>query len=585
MKYYSSERSVQILISLLKAHNIKKVIASPGTTNLPFIGSIMHDSWFEIYSSVDERSAAYIACGMSSECGEPVVLSCTGATASRNYMSGLTEAFYRKLPILAITSTKDISNIGHLVPQVIDRGSLPNDISLLSEHIYPSFTANGEWDANVKINRALLELRHRGGGPVHINLTSIYSRDFSVKEIPNERVIRRIEYLDDFPAISHGRIGIFIGAHKLFTEKQVRAIDTFCESHDAVVFCDHTSGYNGRYKVQPALICTQENTSDIIPVLDLLIHIGEVSGDYPGMSIKCKQVWRVNADGEIRDPWHKLTAVFEMPEEFFFMKYSSRENNFIGGSDFYSILKKKYDTILNKIPDLPFSNTWIAQQTAPKLPTNSVLHLGILNTLRNWNFFAFDKSINSSCNTGGFGIDGIMSTLVGASLCDINKLHFVVLGDLAFFYDMNVLGNRHLKSNIRVLLINNGTGTEFRNYNHPGAMFGEEADLYIAAGGHYGNKSKNLVQHYVEDLGFEYLSASTKEEYLIKIDAFVSKEKKEKPMLFEVFTDSANESKALKMISNIMSNTSSRLKNNAIQTAKNLLGEKSIQQIKSIIRK
>ena len=60
-KYYTSERNVQIVIALLKAHGIKRVIASPGTTNMTFIGSIQNDSWFEIYSSVDERSAAYLA--------------------------------------------------------------------------------------------------------------------------------------------------------------------------------------------------------------------------------------------------------------------------------------------------------------------------------------------------------------------------------------------------------------------------------------------------------------------------------------------------------------------------------------------
>ena len=31
-KYYSAERNVQILVSLLKQHGIKKIIASPGTT-------------------------------------------------------------------------------------------------------------------------------------------------------------------------------------------------------------------------------------------------------------------------------------------------------------------------------------------------------------------------------------------------------------------------------------------------------------------------------------------------------------------------------------------------------------------------
>ena len=87
---YSNERAAQMLVSLLKQHNIKKIVASPGATNITFVATAMHDPWFEIYSSVDERSAAYIACGLAEEAQEPVVITCTGATASRNYMSGLT---------------------------------------------------------------------------------------------------------------------------------------------------------------------------------------------------------------------------------------------------------------------------------------------------------------------------------------------------------------------------------------------------------------------------------------------------------------------------------------------------------------
>lgn len=78
-QYYTDERNVQILISLLKEHGIKRVVASPGSTNVTFVGSIQQDPFFEIYSCVDERSAAYMACGMAAESCEPVALSCTGA--------------------------------------------------------------------------------------------------------------------------------------------------------------------------------------------------------------------------------------------------------------------------------------------------------------------------------------------------------------------------------------------------------------------------------------------------------------------------------------------------------------------------
>lgn len=131
-RYYTNERNVQIVIALLKEYGIRKVIASPGTTNMTFVASIQNDPFFEMYSSVDERSAAYLACGLAAESGEPVVISCTGATASRNYMPGLTEAYYRKLPVLAITSHRGDASIGHLWDQQIDRRSIPNDIAKIS---------------------------------------------------------------------------------------------------------------------------------------------------------------------------------------------------------------------------------------------------------------------------------------------------------------------------------------------------------------------------------------------------------------------------------------------------------------------
>jgi 2-succinyl-5-enolpyruvyl-6-hydroxy-3-cyclohexene-1-carboxylate synthase len=118
---YTKEKSQLILLSLLKSYGIKKVVASAGTTNFTLVMSMQNDPWFEMYSSVDERSAAYMACGLAYESGEPVVITCTEATASRNYMPGLTEAYYRKLPVLAITGTHGFNLAYHRGPQSIDR--------------------------------------------------------------------------------------------------------------------------------------------------------------------------------------------------------------------------------------------------------------------------------------------------------------------------------------------------------------------------------------------------------------------------------------------------------------------------------
>lgn len=578
-KYYTNERSQQIIIALLKAHGIRKVVASPGTTNLTLVGSMQQDPYFEMYSSVDERSAAYMACGLAAESGEPVVLSCTGATASRNYLPGLTEAYYRKLPVLAVTSTQNINRIGHHIAQVIDRRSMQNDVALLSEYVPVTKDDTEAWSNTVKINRALLELRHRGGGPVHLNVETTYSRDFSVKELPQARMIRRVMPADVFPELPEGRIAVFIGAHRKFTDAETQALDAFCATHDAVVFVDHTSGYKGKYRVPVDILSSQEKDYCTLTNMDLLVHIGEVSGGYIGL--RSNAVWRVSPDGELRDTYQQLTCVFEMEEQAFFEHYANRSA--AARQDYLDSCWAELKATWAKVPEssLPFSNVWIASQTAHRIPAGSVLFLGILNTLRTWNYFDIPDTVYGYANTGGFGIDGYISSMVGASLVHPDKLYFCVAGDLAFFYDMNVLGNRHVGRNVRILLVNNGKGTEFRNYMHPGAAFGDEADKFIAAAGHYGNKSHLLVRHYAEDLGYEYLSADNKEEYLQCLDRFLTPEVTEHPMLLEVFTTNEDESEAIQMM-NTLNVTASGM---AKELAKNVLGEKGKKVVKKILGK
>ena len=121
-----------------------------------------------------------------------------------------------------------------------------------------------------------------------------------------------------------------------------------------------------------------------------------------------------------------------MPEEFFFKVYTN-EKKIKERVELVTEFRKEVEKVRASIPDLNFCNIWIAQQTASRIPKGSRVHLGILNTLRVWNFFDFPDTVESSCNVGGFGIDGTVSSFIGASLSDAEKLFFGVFGDLAFF--------------------------------------------------------------------------------------------------------------------------------------------------------
>jgi len=576
--YTTDEVQVQILISLLKQYNIKKVIASPGSTNMTFVASIQDDPFFDVYSSVDERSAAYIACGIAAQTGESVVLSCTGATASRNYFSGLTEAFYRKLPVLSITSHQGISKIGHNIAQVIDVRVMPSDTARLIVDLPIVKDEDDVWECEIKINNAIQELNRAGGGPAHINLSTKYSLNYDIKELPKYRKINRITPNCEFPQLPDGYIAIFIGSHKKFNPDLTEAIETFCESNNAVVFCDHTSSYCGKYRINFCLEALQVDSRLKNPLLNpkVIIQVGEITGDYYTLNISSESVWRVNEDGEIKDIYRKLTHVFEMQEQIFFEHYSKDRRK--KDCSYHRECKALLNKTKEMIPELPFSNIWIASCLASKIPDNSVIHFGILNSLRAWNFYEIPDSVRSFSNVGGFCIDGCVSSLVGASLTNKKKLFYGIIGDLAFFYDMNVLGNRHVGNNLRILLVNNGKGTEFRHYSHFANQFGKHADKFIAAGNHFGNKSPVLVKNYVENLGFDYISAKNKEEFSKVYEKFLDPKLNEKSMVFEVFTDSDEETNALQIIRTLH-------ENKAVKVMKDVLGRKTIDALKKKLGK
>lgn len=585
--HYTIERHTQILIALMKFHGIRKVVASPGTTNICLNASLQSDPYFEIYSSVDERSAAYIACGLAAESGEPVALSCTGATASRNYVPGLTEAFYRKLPVLAITATQDLSRVGNAFSQVVDRSRPMPDMVMESVLVDVVHSPTDEWARGVAINKALIALRKNGGGPAHINLVTTYSPDFSVTELPKVKGISHIESLSRMPSLSgYKRVAILVGVHDRWTEELQKSVDKFCELYNGVVLMYHACNYKGAYGVNHSLIINMKHyDSSALRTADLVIYIGSIPRYPSGIKRSGSEMWRVNPDGVIRDPERTLTKVFAMSEQDFFDYYTNGKSS--GGESLYARQwQEEYESIISQKPEVPFSNVWLAEHTIGKLPEGCVVHIAGSNTARAWNFFRLPKSVECYSNDGAMGIDGQVSSLIGESLAAPKRLHFGVVGDLTFFYDMNSIGNHHVGNNLRLIVVNNGMGGEFRIYTHLAYKFGEEAKPFMAAAGHFGNRSPRLLKHYAEDLGFEYLTASNEEEYLKNLDRFLTPHLTEKPMFFEVFTVDKNENDAIYAMNHIVQKLPPRSPKRIIKDAvKAVIGEKATGIIKDVLGK
>ncbi len=422
---------------------------------------------------------------------------------------------------------------------------------------------------------APLDVSHRLCGPVQLNIRIVDKQQglFAEDNLPNIRKITRYMAWDDWNDIdlSNRKILIVVGEHRPFTSKEVDALEAFCESHNAMVYTNHLSNFVGKYSINGNLLVESGYLVDLKP--DILITIGGQSGDYPLYgalnSVHNVPHWRISEEGDLIDTYGKLEKVFECPHWFFF-------NRFVNTNKVDHFYYRSWIELENKLQrkvELPFSNLFVAQEMHKDIPLGSIVNFAILNSLRCWSYFNLPNDVLCFSNVSAFGIDGCNSMLFGESI-ETEKISFIVTGDLAFFYDMNSLGIKALKNNIRILLINNKAGAEFsymtRNWTEDVSV-----EKFVAASGHFGS-----AKGWAEECGFEYLCAYDKNEFFDKKDKFVSKN--DKPILFELFTNPSDEVQALELF--LSKNRKYNGTNSVKQIAKKVVGEKVYSFIKSKLK-
>ena len=107
---------------------------------------------------------------------------------------------------------------------------------------------------------------------------------------------------------------------------------------------------------------------------------------------------------------------------------------------------------------------------------------------------------------------------------------------------MNILGNKHIGNNLRILLLNNNIGMTMR-FNFPRDKW-PDSEEFICAGGHNSHSAKG----WVESTGkFIYLSARSKDEFNEQLKLFISESDRDKSIVFEVFISQSDEAGIFKL--------------------------------------
>ena len=510
---YSNKENVNILTALLVAHGVRHAVVCPGSRNSPIVHNLNACPEIKCYPVTDERSAGFYALGMAQALQQPVAVCVTSGTALLNLAPAVAEAYYQHVPLVAISADRPSQWIDQLYGQTMPQPDALGRFVKKAVSLPEPRNDEEHWYCNRLVNEALIETRHQGCGPVHINVPITEPLfDYTVKTLPRERKIKLVSAEVTTPTLSHvGRMFMMAERPMLICGQPMNpGLD------EAVALVEHDERY--------------------VPDFVLCIGGAIVSKRLKRFLRKAREVWTVNATGEVNDTFMNLTQVIQgdgkiIADHVQFL-LEDRPHPFV--LMWEQLLKHVREHVERYEP--AYSQMAAVKYFESQFTLHSSLftiHYANSTAIRLANIYALHPVW---CNRGVNGIEGSLSTAAGFSVVS-KELVFCVIGDLSFFYDQNALWNRNLRGNLRILLLNNGKGGIFNML--PGLEQSPARDQFVAAEHH------TSADGICRQNDITYLKADNSEAMQQGINTLLNIES-ERPVLLEVFTDPSEDERVLK---------------------------------------
>jgi 2-succinyl-5-enolpyruvyl-6-hydroxy-3-cyclohexene-1-carboxylate synthase len=469
----SDKELVQFVVAALAHHGIQKVVLSPGSRNASF--AIAFDAHPQIETLVvhDERAAAFIALGWAEQTQTPVAICCTSGSACLNYYPALAEAYYRNIPILALTADRPSKWINQGDGQTIVQAEVFKNHA----HAYLAFDEDS-FENNSASKRAITHflghLSQAWKGPIHLNiglneplygLAALQTFEFEA-QLP--QAINPV--LPDFTQIEGKKIMVLVGQMDPNPRLEY-LLGQFAELSNVVVLVENTSNLKNElfnHCIDRSLNGFEQHDPAFQP--EVLISFG---GAIVSKRIKAylRQIpleihWRIASDFPEMNTFGTLTATLPLePTQFLEALLRSHLSlqtlNYKGkwkAIDY--IAKDKQETFETSQTTLFDYDIFNSVQALLKDPMH--LHLANSSVVRYAQLFDPIAQVTYHSNRGTSGIDGSVSTAVGAALASPSEQHLLICGDTSFIYDSNALWTSPFPQNLKIILIQNHGGGIFQ---------------------------------------------------------------------------------------------------------------------------
>lgn len=521
----SDKELVQFVVAALAHHGVRQVVLSPGSRNSSFAIAFDAHPQFETLVVHDERAAAFIALGWAQQTQTPVVICCTSGSACLNYYPALAEAYYRNIPIIALTADRPAKWINQGDGQTIVQAEVFKNHA----HAYLGFDED-HFEVNPQttsqLHAFLQILQQPWKGPIHLNIglnEPLYGlAAFQNFEFPDISAEFPKASLPDFSLLSGKKIMVLVGQMDPNPALAFQ-LALFAKYSNVVVLVENTS--NLQHERFNACIDRSLNGFDATDPNyqpDVLISLG---GAIVSKRIKAylretplQLHWRLAADFPDMNTFGLLSACLPINPSLFFKEILAQDlslnsMNYQGKWKALDYSAKDRQTLFETASETLFDYDVFAalQQT---LNTPCVLHLANSSVVRYAQLFDPLQEIQYYSNRGTSGIDGSVSTAVGAALANPEQQHLLVCGDTSFIYDSNALWTNPFPKNLKIVIIQNHGGGIFQII--PGPANSPLRAQYFEA---THQKSPGKI---AEGFGFEVQYLTAKNQLIATLEAFLT---------------------------------------------------------------
>jgi len=474
---------------------------SPGSRSTPLALALAADGRIAVHVFLDERSASFFALGAAKASGRPAVVLCTSGTAAAELHAAVLEAFHGRVPLIVCTADRppELRDTG--AGQAVDQLKLyGGGVRWFAEVGAPSDadTTSPYWRSVA--SRSVAAANGPPAGPVHLNLAfrepllptgaevslppgredgAPWVASTARRPPPDQLDVDRVAFL--VAAETRGAIVVGWGA-----DVDPEAVERFSAVARWPVVADPLSGARqgpNAISTYDALMRSPAAATSLRP--DVVIRLGApltgkagaswLDGSVHQILIDPDGAWldpnRASAERIVADPSALLDTVAARgparSQSFWLTAWLQAE----------AAARRGLDRLLDSWTE-PFEGR-VARDLVAGLPSGATLVVGSSMPVRDVESFARPRTaVRFLANRGVNGIDGFVSTVLGAAAATDDGPVVALCGDLTFLHDAGgLLGAACRGVDATLVVLDNDGGGIFNFLPQAGAGLADRFEI------------------------------------------------------------------------------------------------------------